>query len=290
MENTQNYFAEWSESLVSTSRRSNNTRKNYETEVRGFLNFHGEIGRKVLPMHVNRYFAQKVNSVTGERMSDNSVATALCGIKSFLAWMQENELTDAAGVIAMKGPKVKVKEIVPPETKNIEALMETDSDDWKDKMLAALVSMSYYSGVRVSELLSMKMSDIDGKIIHIRAGKGKKERTVPFHNQHQREMLFEYRASLPDEFAEIDDMFISVRGRVLPEITYRKYLDERCAELGIEERITPHDFRRAFATDGIENGGNIKLISKAMGHSKMTTTARYIGLRNNNSYEGRIGL
>ena len=140
--------------------------------------------------------------------------------------------------------------------------------------------MLYSCGLRVSELCSLKMSDLYVKEEFMRVhGKGRKERLVPIGSRALGELQkwFEVRQGIRIKQGEEDFVFLSTRrGSHLSRITLFVYIKDYAQKAGIQKKISPHTFRHSFATHLLEGGANLRAIQAMLGHENISTTEIYM--------------
>ncbi|MGL5732090.1 MAG: tyrosine-type recombinase/integrase, partial [Bacteroidales bacterium] len=145
----------------------------------------------------------------------------------------------------------------------------------------AIFEVLYSCGLRVSELLDLKISDIYFNEEFIRVnGKGDKQRLVPI-SEIAIERINEYltdRSKLPIKPDCSDILFLSVRGRQLTRMRIFKIIKDCAVIAGIKKTISPHTFRHSFATHLLERGANLRVIQQLLGHERISTTEIYTHL------------
>ena len=143
----------------------------------------------------------------------------------------------------------------------------------------AIIETLYGCGLRVSELVSLRLSDLffDEGFIRV-LGKGNKQRLVPIGNHTQKEInnyLLYQRKKVPQvkEFSDI--VFLNRRGKQLTRAMIFTIIRQAAANIGLTKQISPHTFRHPFATPLLENGANLRAIQLMLGHESITTTEIY---------------
>jgi site-specific recombinase XerD len=138
----------------------------------------------------------------------------------------------------------------------------------------SILLVAYSGGLRVSEITNLRVPDIDSErmIIHVRNGKGRKDRIVPL-SPVLLWILRDYcRATQPEPF-----LFPGQdRKRPIAKTSIRKMLHQAALRAGIKKRVTPHTLRHTFATHHLEAGTDLRTLQMAMGHSSLDTTSRYL--------------
>ena len=139
-----------------------------------------------------------------------------------------------------------------------------------------MIKMLYGCGLRVSELVNLKKSDLnfEENLIHIRLAKGRKDRFVKI-PESVKEQLESYC-----KLEEKDTLFLSQRGGKLSTATIQKIIKNFSKKAGIKKNISPHTLRHSFATHLLEAGIDLKIIQKLLGHSDIKTTQIYLHVSN----------
>jgi len=142
-----------------------------------------------------------------------------------------------------------------------------------------IVSLLYGAGLRVSEVVRIKMRDIDFDrfVLRVFQGKGKKDRYTLLPKTLQPILLNQKRLKLPESY-----LFTSERGGRLEERTVQKIVSMSALRAKISKRVSPHTLRHSFATHLLENGTDIRYIQELLGHAKLATTQIYTHVASNN--------
>ena len=163
-------------------------------------------------------------------------------------------------------------------------LSATEGDDPRQRRDRAILELAYASGMRISELAGLRLSDMDlARSLAIAFGKGSKERVVPFGRQ-AREALERWLAGpgrpamAPARWARRADeeaLFISTRGRRMTRQGIWVVVRAAAERAGLEDRATPHVLRHSCATHLLEHGADIRVVQELLGHAAITTTQLY---------------
>ena len=150
-----------------------------------------------------------------------------------------------------------------------------DKDSTRDKLI---IEMLYATGVRVSELINIKLSDIDfdNKRIVV-CGKGNKERIV-YYGDYASEALYKYLETHPKR--NHNYLFMNSRGGKITDRGIRYIIDNIMKRLSVKTHVTPHVLRHTFATDMLNNGCDIRVVQELLGHSSLRTTEIYTHVTN----------
>jgi site-specific recombinase XerD len=153
----------------------------------------------------------------------------------------------------------------------ISSLLEAE-----DVRMNAMLEVLYGTGLRASELVALKVEDIDLKdgVLFVRMGKGRKDRVVPF-GPHLRKVLLRYLQEGRPACAG-EHLFVTSKGGPIKTTTLNWLVTQRARRVGI--RATPHSFRHSYATHLLRNGAPLPAIQALLGHSSLTSTQIYLGV------------
>ena len=218
-----------------------------------------------------------------QKISERTQARWISSIKSFFKYLLEEEIRDDNPATLLEGPKLGLYlpdtlsvEDVERITKNIN--LSTDLGVRNQCMVEVL----YGCGLRVSELIKLKISDINFKEGFLKVeGKGQKVRYVP---------LAKYTSHLIKNYIENvrinnkinkkyeENLFLNSRGSSMSRVIVFIIIKELAEKAGIRKNISPHTFRHSFATHMLQNGADLRFIQEMLGHSSITTTEIYTHL------------
>ncbi len=209
----------------------------------------------------------------------STIARKLSVIRSFLRHAVrdgEIETNPASGVATPKVPKGLPRDLTVDEIFNLlDGVAGEEPAAIRDR---AILEMLYATGLRVGELVSLDLADLDlsGSMVRV-VGKGNKERLVPFGDkaaQAIRRWLESSRA-LRDRQGDPEALFLNLRGGRLTDRTVRRILGRRLREASIRARVSPHALRHSFATHLLGAGADLRSIQELLGHASLSTTQRY---------------
>jgi len=174
-----------------------------------------------------------------------------------------------------------------PRAKKVKSLPTVLSKEEVERMIGVMenkkhkciISLLYGTGVRVGELVRIKMSsiDLDRMVLLVFRGKGMKDRVVILPNKLRETLLIQSRLKLPGDY-----LFTNGRGSRLTEKTIEKVVKQAAEKADIRKHVSPHTFRHTFATHLLENGTDIRYIQELLGHARLQTTQIYTKVAVNN--------
>lgn len=211
-------------------------------------------------------------------LKKSSIMRHLSTLRSFYSYL--NQYADVKHNpflgLKLKGPKRTLPEILYYEEMDafLSSISVQDPCGLRDR---AMFELLYASGLRVSELIHLKISDIDLDENMVRVmGKGSKERIVPFHDEaklYLKRYLKEVRGLWCK--GDHDFFFVNQHGRQLTSRGVRYILEEREKDSMVLQHLHPHMFRHSFATHLLDNGADLKIVQELLGHSSLSTTQIY---------------
>jgi integrase/recombinase XerD len=216
-------------------------------------------------------------------MSARSQARMLSGIKSFFKYLLIENLVKDDPTTLLEGPKLgrKLPDFLTVEEVNaiISAIDLSKPEGERNK---AMLETLYSSGLRVSELVNLKKSNLHTEIGLLKVtGKGNKERLVPIGSVALRQIAtYEsaYRSHLQIKPGNEDILFLNRRGSKLTRVMIFTIIKQLVVAAGIKKSISPHTFRHSFATHLIEGGADLRAVQEMLGHESITTTEIYTHL------------
>ena len=216
-------------------------------------------------------------------MSQHSQSRILSGIRSFYTYLAiEGEVTQNPAEL-IESPRLiqRLPEFLSVEEieQLISALDLSKPEGMRNK---ALLEVLYGCGLRVSELINLKLSNLSLEIEFIKVvGKGNKERLVPIGQsaiKHLKHYIEEVRVHAPIKPGKEDYVFINRLGTPLSRVMIFMIIKDLALKAGIKKNISPHTFRHSFATHLIEGGADLRAVQEMLGHESITTTEIYTHL------------
>jgi integrase/recombinase XerD len=256
---------------------SENTIEAYGRDLRGLADFVEKEGASCKKIDINIL----TNYITylSERLSRRSLARNISAIRTFFKFLVLEGVIQENPARFLEVPKVSKTLPGILNEHEIELLLNQPSASTpigiRDK---AMIELLYATGVRVSELVHLKISDVDLNVGYIKVkGKGAKERFVPI-GEKAVSVLKEYIEKARSKFDKKRGspyLFLNNRGKPFSRQGFWKMLKSYAKKAGIKKRITPHIIRHSFATHLIKNGADLRSVQMMLGHSDISTTQIY---------------
>lgn len=216
-------------------------------------------------------------------MSAYSQARILSGIKAFYKYLMFEELIERDPTALLEGPKIGRKLPDTLDYLEIEKLLAAiDLSTPEGGRNRTMIEVLYSSGLRVSELVELKLANIYYDIGFLRViGKGNKERLVPIGKEALKFLKIyvdEIRVHVPVKKGFESHVFLNRRGAKISRVSVFTIIKELAAKIGLKKSISPHTFRHSFATHLIEGGADLRAVQEMLGHESITTTEIYTHL------------
>jgi integrase/recombinase XerD len=211
--------------------------------------------------------------------SPATIARRLAALKSFYQFLVRERIVDRDPTANLESPKLDRRLPKVLTVREVETLLRqpkvTTANGLRDK---AMLEVLYATGMRVSELVSLTLADVNLELGHVRClGKGSKERIVPLGSiacNAVADYLARGRPKLVKDHGE-RSLFVNHHGRRMTRQGFWKILKKYAAQAGIKKSITPHTLRHSFATHLLENGADVRAVQEMLGHADISTTQVY---------------
>jgi integrase/recombinase XerD len=262
---------------------SENTLKNYSLDINGLADFILSKNIEENPKNCSKETLQEFIYQYSKSISANSQARRISAIKSFFNFLIFEKIRSDSPADLIEGPKLGRKLPVTLNLTEIEKILNgIELNQPHGPRNRAIIETLYGSGLRVSELVNLRLSNIFFKEDIIRViGKGDKQRLVPLGNYSKKFIkiyMDEIRVFKKIKKEDNDVLFLNRNGRKITRAMIFTIIKESARKAGIKKKISPHTFRHSFATHLLENGADLRSIQLLMGHESITTTEIYTHL------------
>ena len=259
---------------------SENTISSYESDLRKFLDYLDTISIGDLNEVTSRIVVDYFELQRGEKINSATTARYRSTLKGFFNYLVINKYVLKDPTETLGSTKIARKLPVVLSFNEIEEILKKpDVNETLGLRDKALLELDYSSGLRVSELINLKINDIyfDEEVIRV-FGKGSKERIVPVGSSARnwvKEYLIKARPLLEKKSKSFSIVFLNSRGTKLSRMGVWKIFDRYTKEAGIQKEVHPHTFRHSFATHLVEGGADLRAVQEMLGHSDISTTQIY---------------
>ena len=260
---------------------SASTVSSYQRDLRKLESYLGEHGVE----HVENVTSTNLNSyilyLEKQGLSTATVSRNVASMKAFFHYACKSHLRMDDPTEQVKAPHIekKMPEILSVE--EVDLLLRQPSDRTpKGLRDRAMLELLYATGIRVSELIHLEMSDVNLAMGYINCRDTDSERVIPFGSQ-AKKALQQYMHTVRDGFLkgqESEVLFTNCSGKPMSRQGFWKVLKHYAQTAGIEKDITPHTLRHSFAAHLIQNGADLKSVQEMLGHSDISTTQMYLNM------------
>ena len=252
---------------------SNNTVKAYEADISSFFQWLDNEDLKYKNLqedHINQY----ISFLFQRKMRSSSVNRKISSIKSFYIFLVKRNFVKNSPLNDLVTPKQE--KYLPESMSEAEVDKLLNSPDVSNKIEnrdKAMIEMLYATGMRISELVNLKITDVDMKRCVVKVfGKGSKERLVPFGET----ALDSLRSYLNErEQSSSKEIFLSNRGKKMTRVAFWQRVKIYLIRENLKNSISPHTLRHAFATPLLNRGADLRSVQLLLGHSDLSTTQIY---------------
>ena len=267
--------------LTENKKASQSTVTSYQRDLKKlehYLNAQGvDCVEEVTSDHLNRY----LSFLDNQGMSISTISRNVASMKAYFHYLFSRENIQTDPTSGIKAPHIdrKMPEILSRE-EVVRLLNQPSSETPKGRRDRAMLELLYATGVRVSELISVKYRDVNMRMNYIICRDADKERMIPFGSS-ARIAMEDYMHNGRGELLkgmESEYLFVNCSGDVMSRQGFWKLIKQYARRAGIYAEITPHTLRHSFAAHLVENGADLKVVQEMMGHSDISTTQMYVSL------------
>ncbi len=262
---------------------SKNTIANYTFDLERLCAFLNENTISVSPENISEETIQQFIYAVSKEVNARSQARIISGLRSFFSYLIFEDYRTDSPMELIEAPKIGRKL---PDTLSVEdidnLIAAVDLSTPEGERNRAILETLYSCGLRVSELISLKISDLffDEGFIKI-TGKGNKQRFVPIAQNTQR-FIELYKNTIRNQLniakGHEDTLFLNRRGKQLTRAMVFTIIKTLAVKINLQKNISPHTLRHSFATHLLENGADLRSIQMMLGHESITTTEVYVHL------------
>ena len=275
------YLTSYKNFLMLEKSLSKNTIEAYMKDIQKFIDYSETESPLTVTQADIRSFIDEIDTEDG--MSSRSQARILSGIKSFFKYLVIHDIIEHDPSEMIETPKLgrKLPTVLSPEEIDdlINAVDLGSETGYRNR---AILETLYGCGLRVSELISLKLTDLHFTESYLKIkGKGSKERLVPMGRGMKDAItlyIHNYRDTLNIYHKDENILFLNRRGHAMTRVMVFTIIKDLAQKIGLKKPISPHTFRHSFASQLIDAGADLKAIQEMLGHESITTTEIYTHL------------
>lgn len=270
--------------LHNIKKTSNNTELSYKRDLGKMRQYLEENGISGLNDITEEVLDSYIVYLEENQFAAATISRNIASMKAFFHYLAKEGVIEKDVSVGLKAPKIekKMPEILTPE-EVIWLLEQPKGDTPKEIRDKAMLELLYATGIRVTELITLKVSDVNMQMGFIICRDGSKERVIPFGvaakkamtnylDKARNVMLFDLQS---------DILFVNCSGQPMSRQGFWKLIKYYAKKAGIIADITPHTLRHSFAAHLVENGADLRSVQEMLGHSDISTTQVYATLTHN---------
>ena len=277
------YVEEYTSFMTNVRHKSMNTVESYKRDVTQYITYLNESGIQDATLATKTTVWSYLLALQQKGKATSTVSRTLASLRSFYLFMMQNGRVSSNPTSNLEAPHVEKKAPQILAGDEVERLLEQpDTSDNKGVRDKAMLELLYATGIRVSELINLDITDINISMSFIRCRGGKKERIIPMGNK-AKEALENYIKNARVYMLKNKNetaLFVNCNGMRLSRQGFWKLIKHYRSAAGIQAEITPHTLRHSFAAHLLENGADIHSIQEMMGHADISSTQVYSRMMN----------
>ncbi len=274
--------------LHNVKKTSRNTELSYRRDLLKMSSYFS--ARNITDVHQvkNEDLVAYVQHFNDEKAAPASISRSIASIRAFFNYLEKESIIETSPADGIKSPKIEKKlPQIMTQDEVIRLLEQPSGDTPKDLRDKAMLELLYATGMRVTELITLKVSDINLQMNYVDCHDPNKDRIIPFgiearnalknYIEHSREAMIENKNE--------DTLFVNCSGQPMSRQGFWKLIKYYTKRAGIQMDITPHTLRHSFAAHLVENGADLRSVQEMLGHSDISTTQIYAALSHNHIRE-----
>lgn len=277
------YVEEYTSFMTNVRHKSMNTVESYKRDVTQYITYLNESGIQDATLATKTTVLSYLLALQKKGKATSTVSRTLASLRSFYLFMMQNGRVSSNPTSNLEAPHVEKKAPQILAGDEVERLLEQpDTSDNKGVRDKAMLELLYATGIRVSELINLDITDINISMSFIRCRGGKKERIIPM-GKKAKEALENYIKNARGYMLKNKNetaLFVNCNGMRLSRQGFWKLIKHYRSAAGIQAEITPHTLRHSFAAHLLENGADLHSIQEMMGHADISSTQVYSRMMN----------
>ena len=262
---------------LKTRQASQNTLASYERDICQFDKYVTENGKKILDMK-KEDVQEYINHLLAQGKSNSTISRCTASLKNFYRFLVSKKMISENVAEGLEAPKVDRKEPLVLTSEEIEKLLEQpDLSELKGQRDKTMLEILYATGIRVTELVSLRLEDVNLSTGYIKVKKKNTERHIPLGNRSLKSLrnYVDKVRPLLIRTEEEKTLFINTNGQKMTRQGYWKILKQYKDQAKIDKDITPHTIRHSFAVHMLQSGAELKTVQELLGHTDVASTMMY---------------
>lgn len=285
MRNEINAFISY---LHNVKKTSVNTELAYQRDLNKVIKYMQIQGVTEVQQITENHLISYVTSLEENQFTAATISRNIASMKAWFHFMQREHMIDEDPSERLRAPKIekKIPEILSME-EVVQLLEQPKSRSPKEIRDKAMLELLYATGIRVTELISLKVTNVNMQLNYIVCEDGHKERIIPFGSKARAALLdyFAHSRSIMIEDSNTEVLFVNCSGQLMSRQGFWKLVKFYANKANIVADITPHTLRHSFAAHLVENGADLRSVQEMLGHSDISTTQIYANMNHSHIRE-----
>ena len=263
--------------------KSANTIQSYKSDVIQYIVFLNTKGINDISKSTKKTVNSYMEFLKKEGKASSTISRTLASLRAFYLFLTQNKVIAKDPTKDLEAPHVEKKLPNILSTREVDKLLEQPNEkEPKGIRDKAMLELLYATGIKVSELISLNIQDINLSVGFVKCQSGKKERYIPIGNIAKSALKKYIKDARPVMISSTDSdiLFVNCNGSALSRQGFWKIIKQYSKQAEISAEITPHTIRHSFAAHLLENGADLKSIQEMLGHSDISSTQVYSHLVN----------
>lgn len=260
-------------------RYSQHTLISYQTDLEQFFAYlASQFDAPAVPAITAMFIRSWLAEMKEEGLESRSLNRKISALKSFFKFQLKNGVIQQSPMTTIVSPKLNKRLPAFVEEKDMKTLFDyvAFSDDWKGRTEKLVLQLFYSTGMRLSELIGLKESQVDGSLKQVKVlGKGNKERIIPV----SAELMQSIKTYIKDKPVQEEErqprLFLTEKGKPLQPRQVYSFVKQHLATVTTIQKKSPHILRHSFATHLMNNGADLNAVKELLGHSSLAATQVY---------------
>jgi integrase/recombinase XerD len=276
----QNLIEEFILQLHNKKNTSSNTEISYKRDLTKLFSYLNDQNLNDITLITKENLEDYIKYLNQLGRAATTISRSIASMKAFFGYLYEQGIVEKNPAYGLKAPKIvkKMPEIL--TVKEVDALLRQPSRNTpKELRDKSMLELLYATGMRVSELITLRVEDVNIKLEYIICHDRKRERIIPFGTEAKNALvkyLSQGREQLLGEESDSHILYPNCSGKEMSRQGFWKLIKSYGKKAGIESELTPHTLRHSFAAHLVENGADLKSVQEMLGHSDISTTQIYM--------------
>lgn len=270
--------------LRNVMKKSENTQLSYRRDLMKLCTYLADRGITEVNAVEEKHLKEFIHSLEEENFKTATISRNIASIKAFYHFLQKEQGVSEDISEKLQAPKIEKRLPGIISMEEVSRLLSQPSGNTpKELRDKAMLELLYATGIRVTELITLQVFDVNLRLGQLVCHDGSRKRVIPFGQKAKKALVQYLQNARPALLREEDTgvLFVNCTGSPMSRQGFWKLVKGYAKKAGIQEEITPHTLRHSFAAHLVENGADLKSVQEMLGHSDISTTQVYAVMNQN---------